>query len=165
MTSALKVCAILFLSTGLVAQTSTASKPKRPKPAPVTAADVQALKDAIASQQAALAQQQQQIQQLRDELSHKDQAVQQVQTTASDAANKADAVQAQSNKDQQAVTELKGEGSDLKRNMANTVVSIHETQKSLSESPLAIHYKGITITPGGFFAAETAWRSRALAAD
>ena len=45
----------------------------------MTAADVQALKDAIASQQAALAQQQQQIQQLRDELGHKDQAVQQAQ--------------------------------------------------------------------------------------
>jgi hypothetical protein len=165
MTSALKVCAILFLSTGLVAQTSTASKPKKPKPAPVTAADVQALKDAIASQQAALAQQQQQIQQLRDELGHKDQAVQQAQTAASDAANKADAVQAQSNKDQQAVTELKGDVTDLKSNMANTVVSIQETQKNMSESPLAIHYKGITITPGGFMAAETAWRSRALAAD
>ena len=166
MKSAWKVCAILFLATGLVAQTSTAPKPKKPKPAArLTAADVQALKDAIAAQQAALAQQQQQIQQLRDELRHKDQAVQQAQTTASDAANKADAVQAQSNKDQQAVTELKSDVTDLKSNMANTVVSIQETQKSISESPTAIHYKGITITPGGFLAAETVWRSRALAAD
>jgi uncharacterized coiled-coil protein SlyX len=50
---------------------------------------VQALKDAIASQQAALAQQQQQIQELRDELHRKDQAVTQVQAVATDAASKA----------------------------------------------------------------------------
>jgi hypothetical protein len=58
-----KMCAILFLATGLVGQSSTAPKPRKPRPATptVTAADLQALKDAIASQQAALAQQQQQI--------------------------------------------------------------------------------------------------------
>jgi len=163
MKSASRVCAILFLATGLVAQTSTPPKPK--KTAAVTAADVQSLKDAIAAQQAALAQQQKQIQQLMDALNRKDQAVQQAQTAAADAANKADAVQAQSNKDQQAVTELKGDVTDLKTNMTSTVVSIQETQKSISEPPTAIHVKGITITPGGFLAAETAWRSRALAAD
>src|SRR5262249_40254107 len=32
-------------------------------------------------------------------------------------------------------------------------------------SPLALHYKGITITPGGFIAAETVWRSHGLGAD
>lgn len=163
MKSASKVCAILFLATGLVAQTSTPPKPK--KTAAVTAADVQSLKDAIAAQQAALAQQQKQIQQLMDALNRKDQAVQQAQTAAADAANKADAVQAQSNKDQQAVTELKGDVTDLKTNMTSTVVSIQETQKTLSEPPTAIHVKGITITPGGFLAAETVWRSRALGAD
>lgn len=165
MKSACKVCAIMFLATGLVAQTSTAPKPKKAKAAAVSAADVQELKDAIASQQAALAQQQQQIQQLRDELSRKDQVVQQAQSSATEAASKADALQAQSSKDQQAVTELKGDVTDLKSNMANTVVSIQEAQKAASESPLALHYKGITITPGGFMAAETVWRSRALAAD
>ena len=79
MKSAWKLCAILFLATSLVAQTSTAPKPKKPKAkaTAITAADVQALKDAIASQQAALAQQGQQIQELRDALQRKDQAVQQ----------------------------------------------------------------------------------------
>src|ERR1035441_1232968 len=68
MKSVWKLCAILFLATALVGQTSTAAKPKKAKPATITAADVQALKDAIAAQQAAIAQQQQQIQALRDEL-------------------------------------------------------------------------------------------------
>ncbi len=163
MKSASKVCAILFLATGLVAQTSAPPKPR--KTTAVTAADVQSLKDAIAAQQAALAQQQKQIQQLMDALKNKDQAVQQAQTSAADAASKADAVQMQSNKDQQAVTALKSDVTDLKTNMTSAVVSIQETQKSISEPPTAIHFKGITITPGGFLAAETVRRSRALAAD
>jgi hypothetical protein len=67
MKSAWKLGLIVFLATSLVAQNSTEPKPKKKsKVAPITAADVQALKDAIASQQAALAQQQQEIQQLRD---------------------------------------------------------------------------------------------------
>ena len=56
---------------------------------------------------------------------------------------------------------------DLKTVSGNTVNELQETQKRVSglESPLAIHYKGITITPGGFLAAETVWRQRALGAD
>jgi len=169
MRSAIRFCAILLLVTVAVAQTSTEKKkePKK-KPAPITAADVQALKDAIASQQAALAQQQQEIQQLKDQLSHKDQAVQQAQSAASDAASKADAAQAAAAQQQQSVTELKSDVTDLKSNQANTATTLQETQKAVreaTESPLAIHYKGITITPGGFLAAETVWRSRALGSD
>ncbi len=165
MKSPWNVCAILFLATTLVAQTGTSPKSKKAKPAPITADDVQALKDALASQQAALAAQQQQIQALQDELHRKDQAVQQAQATATDASGKADAAQAQATQQQQAVGDLKTEVTDLKGTVGNTVMSLQETQKTVTESPLAIHYKGITITPGGFLAAETVRRSRALAAD
>jgi hypothetical protein len=165
MKCAWKLSAILFLATTLVAQTSTSPKSKKARSAPVTAADVQALKDAIASQQSAIAAQQRQIQALQDELHNKDQAVQQAQTAAADASGKADAAQAQASQQQQTVGELKTEVTDLKGTVGNTVVSLQETQKSVSESPLALHYKGITITPGGFLAAEFVRRSRALAAD
>jgi hypothetical protein len=165
MKSAWKVCAILFLATGLVGQTSTAPKPRKTKPAAATAADVQALKDAIAAQQAALAQQQQQIQELRDQLRTKDQSAQQAQTAAAEAASKADAAQAQATQQQQAVSDLKTDVTDLKNNVASTVVSVQEAQKNASAPPTAIHVKGITITPGGFLAAETVYRNRALAAD
>ena len=166
-----KLCAILFLAAGLVAQSSTEPKPdskaKKAKAATITAADVQALKDAIASQQAALAQQQQEIQALRDELHHKDQAVQQAQSAATDAATKADAAQAQAAQQQQAVGQLTNDVTDLKTNMASTVVAMQETQKTVKENvdPLALHYKGVTISPGGFLAAEFVRRSRALASD
>ncbi|MGZ3510481.1 MAG: hypothetical protein ACXVAC_19175, partial [Vulcanimicrobiaceae bacterium] len=52
-----------------------------------------------------------------------------------------------------------------KNNVASTVVSVQEAQKAASAPPTAIHVKGITITPGGFLAAETVYRNRALAAD
>src|SRR5260370_26534521 len=112
MKSAWKFCAILFLTTTVVGQTSSSPKSKKAKPAAVTAADVQALKDAIASQQAALSAQQQQIQALQDELHHKDQDVQQAQTTATHASGKADTAQAQVSQEQQAGGELKTEGTD-----------------------------------------------------
>ena len=163
MKSAWTFCAILVLATGLVSQTSPASK-KAKAPA-VTAADVQALKDAIASQQAAITQQQQQIQQLMDELHRKDQAVQQAQSAATDASSKADAAASKASQSQETVTALKGDVGDLKAGMANTVMTLQETQKAVSDSPAALHFKGITITPGGFLAAEFVRRSRALAGD
>ena len=150
---------------GAGSATGTAPKPRKTRSATVTAADVQALKDAIAAQQAALAQQQQQIQELQNQLRNKDQAAQQAQTAATDAATKADAAQAQATQQQAAVTELKGDVTDLKSNLANTVVTVQEAQKSAAGPPTAIHVKGITITPGGFLAAETVWRQRALASD
>jgi len=169
MKSAWKSCAILYLATSLVAQTSTPPKPKKAKAsATITAADVQALKDAIASQAAALASQQQQIKELRDLLQRKDQAVQQAQTAATDAAGKADAAQAQAVQQQQVVGQLKSDVTDLKANVTNTALSIQETQKNVNaaiENPVALHFKGVTLTPGGFLAAEFVRRSRALGAD
>src|SRR6202162_2361899 len=37
--------------------------------------------------------------------------------------------------------------------------------QAAGESPLAIHFKGITISPGGFLAAETVFRNKAVGAD
>src|SRR6202007_1197327 len=164
MKSAWTFCAVVLLATGLVAQTGTSPSKKKAAPG-ITAADVQALKDAVASQQAALTQQQQQIQELRDELRRKDQVVQQAQTAATDAAGKADAAQSAATQQQAAVTELKTDVTDLKGAVANTAVNLQETQKTLSESPLAIHYKGVAITPGGFVAAKTVTRQRANVSD
>jgi hypothetical protein len=38
-------------------------------------------------------------------------------------------------------------------------------QERNPDEPLSINFKGITLTPGGFMAAETVWRSKALASD
>jgi len=162
---------LVALSAGTWAQTSAptppSSKKKRkavasaPAQPAVTAADVQSLRDALAAQQ-------QQIQALTDELHRKDQVAQQAQTAAADAAAKADAAQATASQDQQAVGQLKGDVADLKTNVTNTALTLQETQKNVNtalESPLALHFKGVTLTPGGYLDATFTRRSRGLAED
>jgi hypothetical protein len=168
MKSVWKGCVVLFLAIGLMSQApfaQTDAKPRKSNAARVTAADIQALKDAIAAQQAQLQQQQQQIQQLQDALQRRDQAVQQAQSTATDAQSKASAAQATATQQQDTVATLKSDVTDLKTGMASTVQTLQETQKTVTESPTTIHFKGVTLTPGGFLAAEFVRRSRALASD
>jgi Spy/CpxP family protein refolding chaperone len=170
----LTALALAALSAGVWAQTtdSTPPPPKKHKhadaPPAVTAADVQALKDALAAQQ-------QQIQALQDELHRKDQAAQQAQSAAADAAAQAAAAQAAANQQVQAVGQLKVDVADLRTNFLNTTVTLQDLQKKdqvieknaadVWETPMSIHLKGITITPGGFVAAEFVRRSRELGAD
>ena len=77
---------------------------------------------------------------------------------------------------QQAVTEnaaavstLQGTVTDLKTNQVNLVTTIQDGQETIKkaiESPEALHYKGITISPAGsFVAAETVWRQGAVGSD
>ncbi|HXY15285.1 MAG TPA: hypothetical protein VEI26_12360 [Terriglobales bacterium] len=172
MKSVLRWSVVLFLAAVSVAQTQTATgtAPKRKiaRPAAVTANDVQELKDALAAQQ-------QQIEQLRRQLAQRDQAwlqtqqqLQQAQSAATAAQARADQAAQEAGQQQQAVSDLKTDMTDMKQNAANAALSLQETQKNIRselESPLALHYKGITITPGGFLAAETVWRQHALGAD
>src|SRR5271167_425377 len=123
--------------------------------------------------------QQKQIQQLMQQVQSRDAAIQQLQqqvgqaqSAAGSAAQKADAAASEAAAggavQQQDFAAMKTDVNDLKQNATNAALSLQETQKNLRdqlESPLAIHYKGITITPGGFVAAETVWRSHGLGAD
>ena len=148
---------------GLVASSFAQTTNKR-----VTAKDVDELKNALSAQQ-------RQIEQLRQQLAQRDQALQQQlqqlqqqsQSAASAAEAKADQAAQQASQQQQAVADLRSDVNDVKQNATNTALSLQETQKSVADmgSPLAIHYKGITITPGGFLAAEMVWRQHALGAD
>jgi hypothetical protein len=137
----------------------------------VSAADVQALKDALAAQQ-------QQIQQLSQQL-------QQAQAAASYAANRAAAAENQISLDEQNVDSLRSDVADLKTvsdsgmnqpMLRNAVFSLQDAMQAppgtdvqvfnkQMESPITIRFKGINITPGGYAAAEFVRRSRALGAD
>lgn len=160
------------LSAGAWAQTSAPAQPA------VTAADVQALKEALAAQQ-------QQILALQDELHRKEQVAQQAQTTAADASAKADAAQAQARYEQQTVSRMETDLAELKSvnnspangaTLRNAVLSLQDSPQTPNpdqpqtydkqmEGPLTIHFRGINITPGGYAAAEFVRRSRALGAD
>ncbi len=160
----------VLITTSVFAQTdSQTSKPKSKKTSssPVSK-QLEDMKDAISAQQ-------QQIQQLQQQISTRDQAIQSLQsqvTQAQSAAQQAAAAAAaaansQSTASADQIGALQHDVADLKTVSGSTVNELQETQKRVSglESPLAIHYKGVTITPGGFLAAETVWRQRAEGAD
>ena len=162
------------LTAGAWAQTQIASNsgPEKPAaaattPAPqplITAADVQALKDAIAAQQ-------KQIQALQDQLNRQaQQQAQELQPTQMQTVN--DAVVKPAAAQQLA---LAGDpGVSTSANLAPEVVQqepaiagggTDQTYNKDMEGPLTIHFRGINITPGGFVAAEFVRRSRALGTD
>ena len=114
--------------------------------------------------------QQEQIEQLRQQLQVRDSTIQQLQqqvdqdqTVVTEAEQKADA--AASNGDA-AVSLVRNQVSDLRSNEANTALR-QEAQQSVSapEGPLAIHFKGITLTPGGFLDATGIYRTHNENAD
>jgi len=164
----------LALATGAFAapapQSSAAgTKPTKKRAASASNAEVSRRLDEM---QQAIGAQQQQIQQLMQELQSRDAVIQQLQqqstqtqTAAGQAEQKADTALSQSTAQQQVVATTHSEVTDLKDNLTNTAQALQETQKTISESPLAIRFKGITLTPGGFMAAETVWRQHALGSD
>ena len=148
--------------------TKTTKKKLAKTPVATVSSQLSELKQAIEAQQ-------QQIQQMNQQLQTRDQRIQQLeqrldqsQAAATQAQAKADDAASQTADQGQAVTALKSDVTDLRTNATNAALTLQETQKTMRdqfESPLAIHFKGITITPGGFLAAETVYRNRSLGAD
>jgi hypothetical protein len=161
------------LTAGAWAQTQTASNvaPEKPYPSPaaaaaptpppVTAADVQALKDALAAQQL-------QIQQLTQQL-QRQQAIQEAQQAAATKPANAPTqvaplqVAAVSNTDAAQPAVQPAVQQDAAGTPPQDVPPA--THPNPMEGPVSIRFKGISITPGGFAAAEFVRRSRALSAD
>src|SRR5208283_2587445 len=136
-----------------------------------TSSELKELKDAVAAQQQQIQQLQQQIQSRDSAIQQLQQQVGQAQSAASQAQSTAQSALGGEKKEGELTTEdfnkLQHEVTDLKAVSANTVEGLQDTQKRVAdlESPLAIHFKGITITPGGFLAAETVWRPHATFSD
>jgi hypothetical protein len=121
-----------------------------PVPTAVTAADVQALKEALAAQQLQLDRLTQQLQR---------------QQAAAETASKADPKPAP----QQQVAEITS-GIAVQQDSTTPGLNLQDTAPQGKPNPLesavvSIHFKGITITPGGFAEAAFVRRSRGLAAD
>jgi hypothetical protein len=149
------VLALAALAAGAWAQDPASGKPASNSaaaataPAPITAADVQALKDALAAQQKQIERLSQQLQQV--------QAINQPKNDA-------------------AAVESVGQTSQNTPTLQPAVLTLQQQQPVETptpepkinrdmEGPLTIHFKGINITPGGFAAAEFLYRTRALGAD
>ena len=172
----LTVLTLAALSIGAWTQTSDTTTPppkKRHKPVEpaITAADVQALKDAIAAQQAQIQQLNQQIQLLQQNGQQAQAAAAAAATQAQTAQTQAATAQSQTVEQQQAVAELKTDVATVTTTANNTAATVQESLKEVKnvstewETPVSLHFKGITITPGGFAEAAFVRRSRELGAD
>jgi len=164
----LRWCVVLLLAASSLAQTAPAKKKTTTKTGAVTAQDVQELKNALAAQQQQIRELKAEMQRREAALSQAQQQMQAAQAAAGAAQAKADQAAQTASQQQQAVSDLKTDVSDIKQNATNAALSLQETQKNIQsslESPVALHYKGINITPVGFLAAETVWRSHALGSD
>ncbi|HEY1254628.1 MAG TPA: hypothetical protein VGF01_07605 [Terracidiphilus sp.] len=116
-----------------------------------------------------------QIDSLKTDLANKDEQLKLAQQTAAKA--QADAAKAQAAVDaqQQAVTDnaasvstLQSSVTDLKGNQASLATTVSDETSKLKkdfENPTALHYKGINLTPGGFVAAESIYRTKATGGD
>ncbi|MGC1295729.1 MAG: hypothetical protein WA869_11880, partial [Alloacidobacterium sp.] len=165
----------LALATGALAapaqQDTTAAPTKSTKKKATGATNAEIMRRLEALQQS-IGAQQQEIQQLREQVQTRDAQIQQLQqqstqtqSVAGQADQKADTALSQTAAQQQVVSTTHSEVTDLKDNLTNTALSLQETQKALSESPLTIRYKGVSLTPVGFVAAETVTRQRADESD
>ena len=172
------IAAVLVFSTvSMQAQTGTATTPakttakrvakKTPAESPLER-ELREMREQMASQQS-------QIDALKTQLADRDaklatvqQSAQGAEASAAAANAKAETVSTGLAANSEAVNTLNSTVTDLKSNATGIAQTISDTKKDILErvdSPLAIRYKGLTITPVAFFAFETVWRSRALASD
>jgi hypothetical protein len=139
--------------------TAPAAAAPAPPPSVITAADVQALKDALAAQQL-------EIERLSQQLDR--QQAQQAAAAPAKTATQPTQQSAQQSAQPSQVAELATPAA-VQQDSPIPAQNLQDTQTrpvNPMESPvIAIHFRGITITPGGYVEAAFVRRSRALAAD
>jgi hypothetical protein len=128
---------------------------KTTAPPAATTEDIQALRTMIEQQNQAM-------QEMRQQLQQRDAQMQQLQQSVQEAQTKAASAESAATEQKTAVTALQSDVTDVKGNFTQTALSTQEDQKRVGalESPAALHYKGITITPGGFIEAAGVIRNR-----
>ena len=129
-----------------------------------TSEKLRELKEMIEQQQSSLQQVQRQLRETQQQLQQTQQQLSSTQQTAQQADAKAMAVETNSNLQ---VQKVQADLSDVKMAVttANQQAKMAVSKAEDLEHPLAIHYKGVTITPGGFLAAESVWRQRGTGSD
>ena len=148
------------------AKPKAASKKKIDKSAEI-AAQLEEFRKALLSQQ-------ERIQHLENELAKRDQQIGEARDAAAAANVKATeagskAAEAANTTAQMASTasSLNSSFSEVKASTEALKAAVAEDQKAVkaAESPSTLHYKGVTLTPGGYLAAESIFRSHALNSD
>jgi hypothetical protein len=175
----------LFLTTGTALADSSndanpepakAAEPAKPKAAKKADKSDSAIAAQLEELRQAVQAQQEQLQLLKEELAKRDRQIDEAReaaaaanaraaeatSKATEAVNTTADVKAETTTLNSTVSDLKASNDVLKTTVDKETAS---AQKDAEEGPVAIRYKGITITPGGFVAAETVTRSRAIGDD
>jgi hypothetical protein len=152
------------------AKAAAAVKPAEKSSAEI-AAELEALRQALQSQQ-------EELQLLKEELAKRDRQIDEAReeaatanSRAAEASSKATEAVAASADAKSSTVALNSSVSALKTSNDALVTSVAASNSAASasgdgeEGPKAIRYKGVEITPGGFLAAETVFRNRATGAD
>ncbi len=147
------------------AKKHVATKKEKAPPPPTVAEQIEKLKQELEGQ----------INGLKTDLAAKDAQLKQAQEAAAQAQAAADRAQAAASQGQQAETEnaaavstLQSTVTDMKAaNLSLATTVSDETAKIKKDiaNPTTLHYKGITLTPGGFAAGETVYRTKATGGD
>jgi hypothetical protein len=124
-----------------------------------TAEKIRQLKEQMDQQQAATQQLQQQLQQTQQQLQQTQQQLAQTQQTAQQADAKIATVETNSNLQ---VQKVQADLSDVKTALNTTTVTAVKAEKEVTEleHPATIAYKGVRLTPGGFFDLTGVYRQR-----
>jgi|SRR5208283_590792 len=146
------------------AKSGTAQKSKKKQPTEDLSGKVDALQGRLDQAQTQIQQQQSQIERLQKSLQDSVQLLQQQQSQ----------LQASVQKTSEQATVARGNAVEATTEITNVKSSIGAVSESLRaqdtrvkslESPMTIHYKGITLTPGGFLEATALMRTRNENAD
>ena len=145
-----------------------ATKKAKTPPAPSVQDQIKELRDALDAQG-------NKINSLQTDLSSKDAQLKQAEQEAAEAKAAAAKAEAEISAQQQgvadnsaAVATLKSTVTDLKGNQASLATTVSDETakiKKAIENPSTLHYKGITLTPYGFFNGESVWRSHATGGE
>ncbi len=155
------------------AKPATPAKPKAATKADKSdsaiAAEIEELRQVLQSQQEQLtllkeelAKRDRQIDEARDAAAAANSRAAEATSKATEAVNTTAAVKSTTDTLNNTVADLSASNAALKTTVATAQT---EAKKADEEGPASIRYKGVTITPGGFIAAETVSRTRATDSD
>ena len=154
-------------TTGQKTTTKKTATKKAPVETPVER-EIRELREQMQSQQDQIDALKRQNADQASQLSAAQQAAQGAQSAAAAASAKADSLSSSVSANADTVSSLNSSVTDLKSTTVGMAQTISDTKKSITdqlESPLSIRYKGVEITPVGFFAGESVYRQRSLNSD
>ena len=164
-TAVAAILTVSMVSTYGFASDATPKKAKKAPPGPSVQDQIDGLRRDMQGQ----------IDNLKQQLSDKDGQLKQAQQAAADAQAAAARAQAAADAQNQAITAnttavgtLESTVTDMKAANASAVSSLTDEQAAIKKSianPNVLHYKGISLTPGGYAAAETVNRTKATRGD